>query len=67
LTEEGLQFLHGEGVGVDTERALVYLCAAAQQRDAEAAFELGWLYLQGRGVRHNEPLALAWFGRAAEL
>jgi len=62
-----LRFLHGEGVSVDTERALVYLCAAAQQRDAKAAFELGWLYLQGRGVQRDESLALAWFGRATAL
>lgn len=67
MTEQGLRFLHGEGVGVNTERAVVYLCAAAQQRDASAAFELGWLYLRGHGVQRNESLALAWFGRATEL
>lgn len=67
FTREGLQYLHGEGVAADPARALVYLCAAAGQDHAPAAFELGWLYLQGRGVPRNEPLALAWFERANEL
>ena len=66
-TEEGLRYLHGEGVSRDTDRAVVYLCAAAVRRDARAAFELGWLYLEGRGVPRREALALAWFERAAEL
>jgi soluble lytic murein transglycosylase-like protein len=67
FTREGLQYLHGEGVSADPARALVYLCAAAGQDHAPAAFELGWLYLQGRGVPRNEPVALAWFQRAADL
>lgn len=66
-TEEGLRYLHGEGVGRDTDRAVVYLCAAAVRNNARAAFELGWLYLEGRGVLRREGLALAWFERAAEL
>lgn len=66
-TEEGLRYLHGEGVSRDTDRAVVYLCAAAVRRDSRAAFELGWLYLEGRGVPRREGLALAWFERAAEL
>jgi hypothetical protein len=67
LTDKGLRYLHGEGVAADPERGLVYLCAAARQRHAPAAFELGWLYLQGRGVARDEGLARAWFERAVEL
>ncbi|MGB5254535.1 MAG: hypothetical protein WBN68_17645, partial [Sedimenticolaceae bacterium] len=46
MTERGLQYLHGEGVTRDADRALVYLCAAASRRDPVAAYELGLLYLQ---------------------
>jgi soluble lytic murein transglycosylase-like protein len=66
-TEQGLRHLHGEGVARDVDRAVVYLCAAATHRDADAAFELGWLYLQGRGVARNESLAVGWFDRAQGL
>ena len=64
LLEKGLRYLHGEGVDRDVDRAIVYLCAAASQSDGGAAFELGWLYLQGRGVVHDEALAAAWFAWA---
>lgn len=65
--QHGLQYLHGEGVERDVDRAVVYLCAAASRKEASAAFELGWLYLQGRGVPRRESLAVAWLDHAAEL
>lgn len=67
LTQKGLRYLHGEGVTRDSNRAVIYLCAAAAKRSAEAAFELGWVYLQGRGVERDEPLAVSWFARADKL
>jgi hypothetical protein len=67
LTTQGLRYLHGEGVARDVDRAVVYLCSAASQRDGDAAFELGWLYLQGRGVDRDEGLAAAWFDHAYRL
>lgn len=67
MTERALQFLHGEGVTPDVDRAVVYLCAAARQGHGAAAFELGWLYLQGRGVTRDDALAAAWMGEARRL
>lgn len=67
LTEQALRHLHGEGVSRDPERALVYLCVAAARGHAPAAFELGWVYLQGRGLGVDEALAAAWMHEARRL
>lgn len=67
LTEKGLQYLFGEGVARDVDRALVYLCAAALNEQGLAAFELGWLYFQGRGVPRDDRLAAAWLREAERL
>jgi soluble lytic murein transglycosylase-like protein len=67
LTEQALRHLHGEGVRRDPERALVYLCVAAARGHAPAAFELGWVYLQGRGLGVDETLAAAWMREARRL
>lgn len=63
----GLQYLHGEGVDRDASRGLVYLCAAARQGSGEAAYELAWLYFQGRDVPQDDALAAAWLKKARKL
>lgn len=68
LTERALQFMHGEGVRRDLGRAVVYLCAAARKGHGPAAYELGWLYLQGRGrVARDDQLGAAWLREAVRL
>lgn len=67
LTEQALRYLHGEGVTADVDRAVVYLCSAARKKYGPAAYELGWLYLEGRGVARNDELAAAWLHEAARL
>jgi soluble lytic murein transglycosylase-like protein len=67
LTEQGIRYLHGSGVARDTDRAIVYLCAAAIRRQATAAFELGWLHYHGRGVPRDDGLAVAWMYEAERL
>jgi len=67
LAERAVRYLHGEGVERDTDRAVVYLCAAAREGHAAAAYELGWLYYQGRGVPRDDGLAAAWLDRAQRL
>lgn len=67
LTQQALRYLHAEGVERDLDRAVVYLCAAARKGHGPAAFELGWLYLQGRGMAGNEALAAAWLHEAQRL
>jgi len=66
-TAEALRYLHGEGVERDPARAVVYLCAAAHKGNGTAAFELGWVYLQGRVAARDEALAAAWFAEARRL
>lgn len=67
LAEQGLRLLHGEGIPRDTDQAVVYLCAAARKGHGTAAFELGWLYLQGRDVLRDDGLAVGWFDEADRL
>lgn len=65
--QRGIQHLHGEGVERSVDRALVYLCAAARHGRGDAAFELAWLYFQGRGVSADDALAAAWLHEAERL
>jgi TPR repeat protein len=36
------------------------------QGDADAQFNLGVIYAQGKGVRQNEKLEKQWFGKACD-
>lgn len=67
LTEQGLRYLHAEGVERDPQRAVVYLCAAARKGHAMAAYELGWLYYRGHQVQRDDGLAAAWLDEARRL
>ena len=68
LTDQALRFMHGEGVKQDLDRAVVYLCSAARKGHGPAAYELGWLYLQGRGdVARDDRLGAAWMREAVRL
>jgi TPR repeat protein len=40
---------------------------AAEQRNAEAQFNLGAMYQDGRGVAHNRVRAHMWFNLAAAI
>ena len=55
---------HAEGIPRDYDRALNHYCQAAQEGSSKAAFNIGWMYLNGRGVTQDDDLAAAWF-RAA--
>ena len=57
---------HGEGVVRDFLRAFELYCEAARQGDAQAQFDLGWMYANGRGVLGNDPMASLFFTMAAE-
>ena len=62
---QGLE--HGEGVKRDTEAAIRLYCQAALAGDAASAYNLGWIYANGRGVERNDGFAAHWFARAALL
>jgi hypothetical protein len=56
---------HGEGVPKDPKIAAALYCDAAVRGSAEAAFQLGWMYANGRGVAHDDGVAGALFELAA--
>ncbi len=60
-----LRFAHAEGVPRDYDRAIQLLCAAALRGSAEAQYELGWMYANGRGRARDDVQAAAWFRLAA--
>lgn len=65
LLAEAQSFEHGEGVRRDTARAAALYCQAAKLGDAEAQFNLAWMYANGRGVDRDDALAATFFDLAA--
>lgn len=65
--EQAQALEHGEGVKRDTEAAIRLYCQAALAGDAVSAYNLGWLYANGRGTPRNDGYASHWFARAALL
>ena len=63
---EAIAYEHGEGVTRDQARAARLYCEAARLGDAEAQYNLGWMYANGRGVAHDDALAAYFFNAAAE-
>jgi soluble lytic murein transglycosylase-like protein len=59
------RYEHGEGVPQDYGRALQLYCAAARRGLVMAQYQLGWMYANGRGVKHDDAQAAAWFRLAA--
>jgi hypothetical protein len=64
--ERAVQYEHGEGVKQDLARAHTLYCEAADHGEARAYLGLGWMYLNGRGVAHDDAIAAAWFKRASD-
>lgn len=62
---QGLE--HGEGVARNTEAAIALYCRAALAGDAVSAYNLGWMYANGRGTPRHDGYAAHWFARAALL
>jgi soluble lytic murein transglycosylase-like protein len=60
------RYEHAEGVPRDYERALHLYCDAWRLGNAEAAFSIGWMFLNGRGVPRNDAVAVAWFRLGAK-
>ncbi|MCK9606013.1 MAG: transglycosylase SLT domain-containing protein [Methylomonas sp.] len=62
-----MNYEHGrDGVKQDFQRAFHLYCRAALQGDTEAAYNLGFMYFNGRGRARDLALALRWFKQAAE-
>ena len=61
----GERFENAEGVQRDAAAAIKLYCHAAGAGSIEAAYNLGWLYANARGVPRDDSLAAAWFTIAA--
>ena len=66
LRQEALGYENGEGVERDAVKAAALYCKAARLGDAEAQFNLGWMYANGRGVERSDATAAFFFHAAAE-
>jgi TPR repeat protein len=66
LRKEALSYEHGEGVPRDYARAAKLYCDGARLGDAEAQFNLGWMYANGRGVERDDARAAYFFDLAAK-
>ncbi|MBR1853688.1 MAG: SEL1-like repeat protein [Lachnospiraceae bacterium] len=72
LYEEGVSAYNGHIVedqitGRDRERAIVYFAMAGSKRHAMAAFNAGYMFLNGEGTETDYGEAFYWFVMAANL
>ncbi len=65
--EQAQRLEHGSGVKRDIEAAINLYCQAALAGDGRAAYNLGWIYANARGVARNDGYAAYWFARGALL
>lgn len=66
LRLDAIAYEHGEGVPRNLVLAATLYCMGARQGDAEAQYNLGWMYANGRGVERNDRIAAFFFNAAAE-
>ena len=66
LRREAQGYENGEGVERDAVKAAELYCKAARLGDAEAQFNLGWMFANGRGVERSDANAAFFFHAAAE-
>lgn len=64
-SEPGGRYERGGGAASNVDAEIRKSCTAAEKGDANAQFDLGYLYAIGRGVRRDDALAAAWFLKAA--
>ena len=66
LRLEAIAYEHGEGVPRNPVLAATLYCKGARLGDAQAQYNLGWMYANGRGVERSDRLASFFFHAAAE-
>ena len=66
LRREATALENGEGVARDPVRAAALYCQIARAGDAQAQYNLGWMYANGRGVARNDATAAFFFQAAAQ-
>lgn len=65
LVRQAVAYEHGEGLPQDFAQAAKLYCDAARYGDAEAQFNLAWMYVNGRGIERNDAYAATLFAMAA--
>ena len=65
LAAEAVSYEHGEGVPRDQAYAARLYCEAARLGDAQAMYNLGWMYANGRGIERNDAYANTLFAMAS--
>ncbi|MDO8251860.1 MAG: transglycosylase SLT domain-containing protein [Rhodoferax sp.] len=66
LRQEAIAYENGEGVARNPVLAASLYCKGARLGDAQAQYNLGWMYANGRGVERNDVTAAYFFHAAAE-
>ncbi len=66
LVAEAIRYERGEGVARNVARAADLYCGAVRLGNPDAAYRLGWMYVDERGIQRNDGYALALFRQAAK-
>ena len=66
LTAEAVRLESGQGITQDYAMAADLYCLAARKGDSDAAYRLGWMYANGRGMIRDDRIATGLFRYAAE-
>jgi len=66
LLARATAYEHGEGVPKDPQKAIDLYCVAARAGNADAQYNLGWMYANGRGVTRDDAVAASFFALSAE-
>ncbi len=62
-----VNYEHGrDGIKQDFQQAFKLYCQAALKGDVESAYDLGFMYFNGRGRSRDLSVAMYWFKHAAE-
>ena len=59
------RYEQGLGLPRSPQKAYAFFCLGAGRGHPEAAYALGWIYLNGRGVSRNPAVAASWLQFAA--
>ena len=59
-------YLRGDGVEKDDALAFSWFMKSAEQEDAASQYNLGRMYIMGKGVVENMPEAKIWIKKAYE-
>ena len=66
LTAEAVRLEFGENIAQNYALAADLYCRAARRGDSDAAYRLGWMYANGRGMLKDDRIATGLFRYAAE-